>query len=180
MPTRKTIPADAIADALRRLAKAIGERHRETSAVVLLGIARGGVELCQRLVALLTQQWQRPVPEGVINVSFHRDDLGRNPLPSFTAVTDIPMDLEGATVVLIDDVLFSGRTIRAALEEVFSHGRPTRVELAVLVDRGNHRLPLRADYVGFTEETTISELVKVTLDGNDPSRDVVEICAPAT
>jgi pyrimidine operon attenuation protein / uracil phosphoribosyltransferase len=177
VPTRQTIPAGEIAAALRRLAAGIAARHGGTTSLVFLGIARGGVTVARRLSRLVSEQLERPVPEGVVNVSFHRDDLGRNPIPDLSTGTSIPVDLEGATVVLIDDVLFTGRTARAALEEVFSHGRPARVELAALVDRGNRCLPIAADYTGFTEKTTPAERVSVILDDADPARDAIAINA---
>jgi len=136
------------------------------------------VPVCERLARAVSEQLRRPVPSGVLNVSFHRDDLGRNPIPDMSAATSIPQDIEGAVVVLVDDVLFTGRTVRAALEELFSHGRPARVELAVLVDRGNRCLPIAADYTGFVEKTSPDERVSVRLDGADAARDVVEIRSP--
>lgn len=179
MPTRLTIPAGDIAAALRRIAAGIAARHGAATNLVLLGIARGGVAVCQRLAGAVGDQLGRPVPQGVLNVSMHRDDLGRNPLPDLSTATTIPVDLEGAVVVLVDDVLFTGRTVRAALEELFSHGRPERVELAVLVDRGNRCLPIAADFVGFQEKTTPDERVSVVLDAADPARDAVVIKGPA-
>jgi pyrimidine operon attenuation protein/uracil phosphoribosyltransferase len=162
--TRKTIPAREISAALRRLAAAIADRHRNTSPLILLGIANAGVPVAQRLGRLLAGALGRPVLSGEINAAFHRDDIGRNPIPREAPQTNIPADLEGATVILVDAVLFSGRTARAALEELFSCGRPERVELAILVDRGNRRLPIAADYTGFVEPTTPGERVVASLD----------------
>lgn len=178
MPTRLTIPAGEIAAALRRVAAGIAARHKDTRNLVLLGIARGGITFCERLARAVGEQVGRAVPHGVLNVSFHRDDLGRNPIPDMSTATTIPQDLEGAVVVLADDVLFTGRTVRAAMEEVFAHGRPARVELAVLVDRGNRCLPIAADYVGFSEKTSPDERVVVRLHAADASQDVVEVIAP--
>jgi pyrimidine operon attenuation protein/uracil phosphoribosyltransferase len=180
VPTRLTIPAGDIAAALRRLAAGIAARHGGTTNLVFLGIARGGVVCCERLSRAVGEQLGRPVAQGVLNVSFHRDDIGRNPIPDLSTATTIPQDLEGAVVVLVDDVLFTGRTVRAALEELFSHGRPERVELAVLVDRGNRCLPIAADYTGFVEKTTAEERVTVRLDAVDPARDVIEVKRPGT
>ncbi|MGH8017086.1 MAG: bifunctional pyr operon transcriptional regulator/uracil phosphoribosyltransferase PyrR [Opitutaceae bacterium] len=179
MGTRKTIPATEIEAAFRRLAAAIAKRHRETSSLVLLGIARGGAPVRRRLAAALALEFERGISQGTINVAFQRDDIGRHPIPNYDEETVIPGDLEGATVILVDDVLFSGRTARAALEEVFSHGRPTRVELAILVDRGNRRLPFAADYAGFDEPTTPDEKVRVSLHPSDASQDVITIIQPA-
>ncbi len=177
VPTRLTIPAGDITAALRRVAAGIAARHGSTTNLVMLGIARGGVAASTRLATAVGEQLHRTVPVGVLNVSFHRDDLGRNPIPDLSTATTIPQDLEGAVVVLVDDVLFTGRTVRAALEELFSHGRPARVELAVLVDRGNRCLPIAADYVGFTEKTEPDERVVVRLDPADPAKDVIEVKA---
>jgi pyrimidine operon attenuation protein/uracil phosphoribosyltransferase len=173
-----TIPAGDIAAALRRLAAGIAARHVNTPNLVLLSIARGGVACGERLARAVSEQLRRAVPTGVLNVSFHRDDLGRNPIPDLSTATSIPQDLEGAVVVLVDDVLFTGRTVRAALEELFSHGRPARVELAVLVDRGNRCLPIAPDYAGFVEKTTADERVTVRLDSADPAKDAIEISGP--
>jgi pyrimidine operon attenuation protein / uracil phosphoribosyltransferase len=179
VPTRLTIPAGDIAAALRRLAAGIAARHGNTTNLVFLGIARGGVACCERLASAVGEQLRRNLPCGVLNVSFHRDDVGRNPIPDLSTATSIPQDLEGAVVVLVDDVVFTGRTVRAALEELFSHGRPARVELAVLVDRGNRCLPIAPDYAGFVEKTAPDERVTVRLDPADPARDVIEIKGPA-
>lgn len=112
---------------------------------------------------------------GVLDISFHRDDIGRHPIPKEFAPTHIPADVHGAMVILVDDVLFSGRTVKAALDELFDHGRPTKVELAVLVDRGGRLLPVAADYTGLTLAADPSERVAVTLDPKDISRDAVSV-----
>jgi len=176
--TRKTLHAADVSAAFARLVDSIVGRHRQTPRLVLLGIANGGIPVCQRLAHELASALGRAVEHGTLNVTFHRDDIGRHPIPKDVAETQIPVEIEGASVVLVDDVLFSGRTVRAALEEVFSLGRPTRVELAVLVDRGNHRLPIAADHVGAHEATSPEERVRVRLDPADPSADIITITAP--
>lgn len=173
--TRKTFPAAEISAATIRLAGEIAERHRRSPRLVLLGIANGGLAFSRRLARALALHLGREIPLGVLNVSFHRDDIGRHPIPKMAAATLIPADLEDATVVLVDDVLFSGRTVRAAMEEIFAHGRPARVELAVLVDRGNRRLPIAADYAGFTEATTPDERVTVALNETEAAQDEIRI-----
>jgi pyrimidine operon attenuation protein/uracil phosphoribosyltransferase len=173
VPTAKTIGPGEIEAAIARLAEAISARHPDATKLLLLGIANGGVELAQRLARKVRAR------AGTLDVSFHRDDIGRHPIPKEFAPTQIPADVHGATVVLVDDVLFSGRTVKAALDELFDHGRPTKVELAVLVDRGGRRLPLAADYVGFDLVTPQAEKVVVTLDAQNAKRDSVRI-APAT
>jgi pyrimidine operon attenuation protein / uracil phosphoribosyltransferase len=172
----QTIGAPEIATAIQRLADAIAERHRDAKSLLLLGIANGGVELARRLAARLSARPRRGTARaGTLDISFHRDDIGRHPIPKEFAPTQIPGDVHGAHVILVDDVLFSGRTVKAALDELFDHGRPTKVELAVLVDRGGRRLPLAADYVGLDLVTPQAEKVVVTLDCNDPARDSIRI-----
>jgi pyrimidine operon attenuation protein/uracil phosphoribosyltransferase len=165
----KTLGSGEIQAAIERLAEAISRRHRGGNKLLLLGIANGGVELARRLALRLK------VRAGTLDISFHRDDIGRHPIPKEFAPTQIPADVHGATVVLVDDVLFSGRTVKAALDELFDHGRPTKVELAVLVDRGGRRLPFAADYVGVTFETKDTEKVVVTLDAKNAKLDRIEI-----
>ena len=172
----QTIGADDISAAIQRIAQAIVERHRDGAPVLLLGIANGGIELARRLEQALTGPKHRlEAQAGTLDISFHRDDIGRHPIPKEFAPTHIPQDVHGATVVLVDDVLFSGRTVKAALDELFDHGRPTKVELAVLVDRGGRRLPLAADYVGLDLVTPDTEKVVVALDPKNPKRDSIRI-----
>ena len=174
--TAKSIGSGEVAAAIARLATGIAERHRDEKKLLLLGIANGGVELARRLAASLSQG-AAPLPAraGTLDISFHRDDIGRHPIPKEFAPTQIPADVHGATVILVDDVLFSGRTVKAALDELFDHGRPTKVELAVLVDRGGRRLPVAADYVGLTLRAGADEKVVVTLDGRNPQHDSVAL-----
>jgi pyrimidine operon attenuation protein/uracil phosphoribosyltransferase len=169
VPNSKTIGSGEIQAAITRLAEAISARHAAPAGLLLLGIANGGVELTRRLARRLKAR------EGTLDISFHRDDIGRHPIPKELAPTQIPADVHGATVILVDDVLFSGRTVKAALDELFDHGRPTKVELAVLVDRGGRRLPLAADYVGIDLVAPPSEKVVVTLDPKDLKRDSIRI-----
>ncbi|HUR60501.1 MAG TPA: bifunctional pyr operon transcriptional regulator/uracil phosphoribosyltransferase PyrR [Opitutaceae bacterium] len=175
MPTATTIGSAEIQAAIARLATAIGQRHG-SGPVILLGIANGGVELARRLVAQLGRATP-PVAArtGTLDISFHRDDIGRHPIPKEFAPTQIPVDVTGATVILVDDVLFSGRTVKAALDELFDHGRPTKVELAVLVDRGGRRLPFAADYVGLTLATRETQKVVVVLDASSPKKDSLRL-----
>jgi pyrimidine operon attenuation protein / uracil phosphoribosyltransferase len=175
--TSKTIGAGEIQAAIERLAQAISKRHGGAkNPLLLLGIANGGVELARRLstrlAALEPPLSARP---GTLDISFHRDDIGRHPIPKEFAPTQIPADVHGATVILVDDVLFSGRTVKAALDELFDHGRPTKVELAVLVDRGGRRMPFAADYVGLSLATRDTEKVVVTLDAAVSKHDIIRI-----
>lgn len=179
MPTAQTIGPKEIQAAIARLATAIAERHRAAKSILLLGIANGGVELARRLAAALTPLAPRlRVNVGTLDISFHRDDIGRHPIPKEFAPTFIPVDVQGADIVIVDDVLFSGRTVKAALDELFDHGRPTRVELAVLVDRGGRRLPFAADYTGLVLDPAAGEKVVVTLGPTASKRDSIRI-APA-
>jgi len=174
----KTIGAGDIHAAIERLATAIVERHAPSARLLILGIANGGIELARRItrrVAVLGPDLS--VKTGTVDISFHRDDFGRNPIPKEFAATHIPADVNGAAIILVDDVLFSGRTVKAALDELFDHGRAAKVELAVLVDRGGRRLPLAADYCGVVLETEESEKVVVHLDSEEPDRDEVRVQA---
>jgi pyrimidine operon attenuation protein / uracil phosphoribosyltransferase len=167
--TAKTQGAEEVKAAITRLADAISARHPSTGRLLLLGIANGGVELARRIADKIGAR------AGTLDISFHRDDIGRHPIPKEFAPTQIPADVHGATVILVDDVLFSGRTVKAALDELFDHGRPTKVELAVLVDRGGRRLPMAADYIGIILAAEADEKVVVTLDPRNASRDVIRI-----
>lgn len=176
MAKHQTIGADEIHAAIEQLANAISERHHNGKAVILLGIANGGIELARRLAARITPLAPgRRVSAGTLDISFHRDDIGRHPIPKEFSPTVIPADVHGANVILVDDVLFSGRTVKAALDELFDHGRPTKVELAVLVDRGGRRLPFAADYVGLTLAPSPTEKVVVTLDSAQPKKDSIRV-----
>ncbi len=176
MATSKTIGSGEIHAAIERLAAAISGRHGPNQPLLLLGIANGGVELAKRLAARLSSRASRLSPPfGVLDISFHRDDIGRHPIPKEFAPTHIPADVHGATVILVDDVLFSGRTVKAALDELFDHGRPAKVELAILVDRGGRLLPVAPDYTGLTLAPGEKEKVTVLLDPKDPKRDAILI-----
>lgn len=154
--------AAAIQRALTRIAHEIAERDESASEVVVIGIQRGGVPLGQRLGALLSGIWGQAVPTGSLDVSMHRDDLDRRAAPNVQP-TLIPFDVTSKTVVLVDDVLFSGRTIRAAMDALNDFGRPRRIQLAVLVDRGHRELPIKADFVGKNVPTAHTENVRVRL-----------------
>jgi len=175
VPTAKTIGPGEIHAAIQRLAEAIVVRHGDPGGLLLLGIANGGMELARRLAERLHCR------AGTIDISFHRDDIGQHPIPKEFAPTQIPADVHGATVILVDDVLFSGRTVKAALDELFDHGRPSKVELAVLVDRGGRRLPIAADYVGLDLAIADTHKVRVSLDPLSDRRDAIRVepAAPA-
>jgi pyrimidine operon attenuation protein/uracil phosphoribosyltransferase len=169
VPAPKSLPAAEIHAAIDRLARAIGERHTKNPRLILLGVANGGIVLAERLARKLG------VKSGVLDISFHRDDIDRHPIPKEYVPTRIPVDVTGATVILIDDVLFSGRTIKAALDELFDHGRPAKVELAILIDRAGRKLPVAADYLGVNLEAAPTSKIVVTLDPAKPASDSVTI-----
>lgn len=147
-----------------RMAHEIVERNGGLHGVVVLGLQAGGVPLAQRISGALADIEPPGAPSGVLDVTFHRDDIGIRPVvPS--AVTDVPCALTGRTVVLVDDVLFTGRTVRAALDALCDFGRPQAVQLAVMVDRGHRELPIRADFVGKNLPTRRDEVVEVGHDG---------------
>ena len=167
------LSATALERALKRMAHEIAERNESAKDLVLVGIQRGGVFLASRLVTLLQEILGQPVPAGSLDVSMHRDDIGTQPAPDVHP-TVIPFDVTGRTVVLVDDVLFSGRTARAALDALNDFGRPRRVQLAVLIDRGHRELPIKADFVGKNVPTSLRERVNVQL-GENGGQDVVTL-----
>ncbi len=151
--------------AITRIAHEIIERNRGLDAVVLIGLQRGGVWIANELQAAISRiEPGATVPVGSVDVSMFRDDIGLRPLNPGT-VTDIPVDLDNAIVVLVDDVLFTGRTVRAALDAINEYGRPHIVQLAVLIDRGHRQLPIRPDFVGKNLPTSSDEDVRVAADG---------------
>lgn len=161
---RVVMDDSAIARALRRMANEIVEREEGTEDVVLVGIHTGGVFLAHRLAQLLKEiEGGKPIPEGTVDITLYRDDLFRGlPRPE-VGPTELPFRLEDKKVVLVDDVLYTGRTIRAALDVLLDYGRPRRVRLAILVDRGHRELPIQADYIGLRTETQANQTIKVRL-----------------
>jgi pyrimidine operon attenuation protein/uracil phosphoribosyltransferase len=163
--TTQVLTADDVRRAVTRIAHEIVERNRGLDGVVLVGLQRGGVWLAERLTAVIASiEPSADVPCGVLDVSMYRDDIGLRPVVP-GAVSRVPRELSGTTVVLVDDVLYTGRTVRAALDALADHGRPRAVQLAVLVDRGHRELPIRPDFVGKNLPTSHQETVDVTADG---------------
>ena len=147
-----------------RMAHEIIERNHGTDAIVLIGLQTGGVQIAARLSEAIDSVSGVMLPVGTIDVAFYRDDIGLRPvLPE--ATTDIPMDLTGKTVVLVDDVLFTGRTVRAALNALSDYGRARAIQLGVMVDRGHRELPIRPDFVGKNLPTRRDEMVDVSEEG---------------
>lgn len=166
--------ARALDKALLRIAHEISEHNETTNEVVLIGIQKGGIHLAGRLAKLLESIWQHPVLHGTLDVGMHRDDVHEQIVTM--QPTELPFDLTGKTAVLVDDVLFSGRTIRSALSALNDFGRPKRVQLAVLVDRGHRELPIKADFVGKNVPTSLHERIDVRLreQGGDDAVYIVQ------
>jgi pyrimidine operon attenuation protein/uracil phosphoribosyltransferase len=158
--------AEAVRRAITRIAHEVIERNAGLDDVVIVGLQTGGVPLARSLADALERIDGAEVPCGSIDVAFYRDDIGIRPVMP-EAVTSIPVDLAGKIVVLVDDVLFTGRTIRAALDALTDYGRPKAVQLAVMIDRGHRELPIRPDYVGKNLPTRRDEAVDVHEDGVD-------------
>ncbi len=166
---RQLLDADAISRALSRIAHELIEGNDDLARVALVGIQTRGVPLASRLRRLVEERSGTELPVGALDITFHRDDVhvrdggrppGRQPV---VRATSIPFPLEGMTVVLVDDVLYTGRTIRSAIDALLDFGRPARVQLAVLVDRGHRELPIRPDYVGKNLPTARDERIQVEL-----------------
>lgn len=167
--------SDAIRKALRRIADEICEHNTGIDRLVIAGIPTRGAEVAKRLCDLIEScEGQRP-EYGVVDVSMHRDDLATRPKLTALETTHLPLDLDGRTVILVDDVLFTGRSCRAAMDAIASFGRPARIQLAALVDRGHRELPIHADYVGRKVPTEKSEKIRVRFENLDGVPDCVWI-----
>jgi pyrimidine operon attenuation protein/uracil phosphoribosyltransferase len=169
----KVLDADAIRRSLARIAHEILERHAGTGRVALVGIRTRGALLAQRLAKAIEAIDRRPIPVGILDITLYRDDLSLIAPNPVVRATEIPFDLTDLDVVLVDDVLFTGRTIRAALNALSDLGRTRTIQLAVLVDRGHRELPIRADYVGKNIPTSLAEHVEVRLNELDEKEEVV-------
>jgi pyrimidine operon attenuation protein/uracil phosphoribosyltransferase len=163
--SNEVMSADDVRRAITRIAHEILERHRGGDRLAIVGLQRGGTWLADEIASMLNQiEPQARVPVGYIDVSMHRDDIGLRPVVP-GSISSISFAIDGVTVILVDDVLFTGRTVRAALEGINTYGRPRAVQLAVLVDRGHRELPIRPDYVGKNLPTRIDDDVVAALDG---------------
>ena len=164
--------AAAIQRALRRIAHEIIERNPDLNQIILAGVPSRGNEIARRMAETISTIEKAPIAVGTIDVAMHRDDVGtRTELPVVKA-SDLPLPLETKTVIIVDDVLFTGRTVRAAMDAITSFGRPARIQLAVLIDRGHRELPIRADYVGKNLPTAPNEKVRLRLGEESPEEGV--------
>ena len=155
---------------LQRLCREIAAAFGDDESLALLGIRTRGLHLAERLAAMLEHVLQRPIPLGVLDITLYRDDLSEMAGSPIVRPTEIPFSLKGRTVVMVDDVIFTGRTIRAALDALLDHGRPHRVWLAALVDRGGRELPIQADFMGLKLDVPLTQRVSVRVkevDGDD-------------
>ena len=166
------LDATAIQRALTRIAHEIAERNEQGTEVVLVGIPVGGDHLAARLATILAGIWNNIVPVGILDVTMHRDDLDSRAAPTVHP-TEIPFDVNNKTVVLVDDVLFSGRTTRAAMDALNDFGRPRKIQLAVLIDRGHRDLPIKADFVGKNVPTALDEKISLLLTEGGAAQDEV-------
>lgn len=174
MSGRRIMTAEEIRRAVIRISHEIVEKHAGTERLVLVGIQRRGVPIAHRVAASILEHENVALPVGALDITFYRDDLSMLAQQPVVKGTDLPFDVTGTTVVLVDDVLYTGRTIRAAMDALMEYGRPTAIRLAVLVDRGHRELPIRADHVGKNVPTSREELVRVRIEEID-GEDAVDI-----
>ena len=170
MSGRQIMTADEIRRAIVRISHELVEHHAGTDDLMLVGIQRRGVPLAERLAVAVAEHEGVTLPVGALDITFYRDDLSLVAEQPMVKGTDLPFDLNGATVVLVDDVLYTGRTIRCAMDALIDFGRPRAIRLAVLIDRGHRELPIRADHVGKNVPTSREEIVQVRVaefDGSD-------------
>lgn len=172
---KQILDSEGVRRALTRIAHEILERNKGTKDLVLIGIRTGGAHLAQRLQREIRSIEKTEIPLGIVDITFYRDDLSERGPQVKVQETDIPFDITGKKVVLVDDVLYTGRTIRAALDALIDFGRPRSIQLAVLADRGHRELPIKPDYVGKNVPTSQSERIEVRLKEDGNSEDEVVI-----
>jgi pyrimidine operon attenuation protein/uracil phosphoribosyltransferase len=173
-PHSRLLQEGDVRRAVTRIAHEILERNKGAADLVLVGIAARGDDMARRLAREIDRIEGAELPVGVLDITFYRDDIGLRTEAPEVHETRIPFDVSGKTVILVDDVLFTGRTIRAAMDALVDIGRPRAIQLAVLVDRGHRELPIRPDYVGKNVPTRATELVRVLLSETD-GEDAVEV-----
>lgn len=171
----KILDRDSIDKAVKRISHEITEKNKGTEGLVIVGIRNRGEYLANRIVKVIEEITGVKLPLGVLDITLYRDDLTEIAEQPVLKETDIPFDINGKKIVLIDDVLFTGRTIRCAMDQLIDFGRPAEIQLAVLIDRGHRELPIKADYVGKNVPTSLNEVIEVKLKESDNIDEVV-IC----
>ena len=174
--SKEILSSNDINRAIRRMAHEIIEKNKGVENLCLVGIQKGGVTLAKRLAAQIGSIEDRLIDVGTLDITFYRDDLNTKEEQPVVKRTEIPCPINDKTVVLVDDVLFTGRSIRAAMDALIDFGRPAHIQLAVLIDRGHRELPIRADYAGKNIPTSFDDLVEVSLEENAEKDRVVLIC----
>jgi pyrimidine operon attenuation protein / uracil phosphoribosyltransferase len=177
--TLLVMDAGAIRKAIRRIAHEIIERNDDLSRLVIAGIPTRGVEIARRIVEHIEAIEGVRTGFGIVDVSMHRDDISTRGRPTMVVPTQLPIELDGRVIILVDDVLFTGRSCRAALDAISSFGRPASIQYAILVDRGHRELPIRADYVGKNLPTTREERIRVRFESLDGTPDSVTVVRTA-
>jgi pyrimidine operon attenuation protein/uracil phosphoribosyltransferase len=173
MLTKTVITADDMRRTLSRIAHEIVERNKDLKSLVIVGMRTRGVPLANRLAGLIEEFEKTRLPVGALDFSLYRDDLNRRNFQPQIKSTDIPVDIDGKVIILVDDVLYTGRSTRAAMDALIDFGRPRVIQLAVLIDRGHRELPIRADYVGKNIPSAANEAIKVKLVETDGVDEVV-------
>jgi len=172
-PKSCIMDADGIRRAISRIAHEIVEKNKGTDNLVLIGIRTRGVPLAERIREKILEFEKSKLPLGLLDITLYRDDLSTIDVQPVLHETRVPFSIEGKTVILVDDVLFTGRTVRAALDALIDLGRPQKIQLAVLIDRGHRELPIRADYVGKNVPTSSKEIISVCLKETDGTEEVL-------
>lgn len=172
-PKSRIMDADGIRRAITRISHEIVEKNKGTKDLVLIGIRTRGVPLAERIQRKIAEFENVTLPLGLLDITLYRDDLSMIDVQPVVYETRVPFSIEGKIVILVDDVLYTGRTARAALDALIDLGRPRRIQLAVLIDRGHRELPIRADYVGKNVPTSKREIVSVCLEETDGSEEVL-------
>ena len=173
--SKQVLDPEGIEKSLARIAHEIVEHNREMSRVILVGIRTRGVYLSQRIQKQIQRIENREIPLGILDITLYRDDLSEIGARASVRETKLPGDIKDKIIVLVDDVLFTGRTIRSALDAIHDFGRPKAIQLAVLIDRGHRELPIKADYVGKNIPTSLDEEVVVQMKETDPKDEVIVI-----
>jgi pyrimidine operon attenuation protein/uracil phosphoribosyltransferase len=172
------LDAPALRKIVRRIAHEVMEKYDQSDRLVIAGIPTRGCELARRIVEVICENEQEGPELATVDVSMHRDDLALRPRRTALEPTTLPLDLDGRPLLLVDDVLFTGRSCRAAMDAIASYGRPSRIELAVLIDRGHRELPICADYIGKQLSTTREQKIRVRFENLDGEPDSVTLVTP--